>query len=206
VGLRPHDGYFDFYFFSDILDRMDIGHMDTNFLIQITNNLYRLTLFFPEKDPLRYKMREKANNILINSNNGNKYAVMNLLLEDLEVLDLFFEVAKEQDWVNVSDILVVQTGYLRLKRDLKEWRKLNGVHNVERGQFSPSEISERQKKILNFIKEQNGNNVQVHQVQQLFPQLSKRTLRRDFEQMLNKGLIKRVGEKNGISYQIISNS
>jgi hypothetical protein len=183
---------------------MDIGHTDSNFLIQTTNNLYRLTLFFPEKEPLRYKMREKASDILSNWNNRNKYDMVNLLLKDIEIMNLFFEVVKDQDWVNVSDILVVQTGYLRLKKELKEWKELNGVR-LEHGQtlLSKAEhISERQKRILEFIKKQNGNNVQVHQVQELFPQLSKRTLRRDFEQLLNQGLIKRTGEGNGISYQI----
>jgi len=41
--------------------------MDRNSLIQATNNLYRLTLFFPKKEPLRYKMREVANDILTHS-------------------------------------------------------------------------------------------------------------------------------------------
>jgi hypothetical protein len=189
--------------------------MDTKFLIQVTNNLYRLTLFFPDKEPLKYKMREKANDILANSNNSNKYAVINLLLEDLETLNLFFEVAKEQDWVNISDIDVVQTGYLNLKKELKKWKELNSLSEALNGirphlkqdsvSFSKTEfISERQQKILEFIKKKNGNRVQVHQVQELFPELTKRTLRRDFADMFNQGLIKRIGEKkNEFSYEIV---
>jgi replicative superfamily II helicase len=185
--------------------------MDTDFLIQTTNNLYRLTLFFPEKEPLRYKMREKASNILANGNNGNKYGMLNLLLEDLETLNLFLEVAKEQDWVNVSDVLVVQTGYFRLKKELKEWKELNGVRS-EWGQtplnagsdptkpIERKKISKRQKKILEFLEKQGKS--QVYQVQQLFPELTKRTIRRDFKQLFNQGLVQRIGEKNETTYQV----
>lgn len=40
--------------------------MEKKFLLQITNELYRLTLLFPKKEPLRYKMRELADDILAN--------------------------------------------------------------------------------------------------------------------------------------------
>ena len=33
-------------------------------LIQLTNVVYRLTLLFPKKEPLRYKIREVADDIL----------------------------------------------------------------------------------------------------------------------------------------------
>ncbi len=34
------------------------------------------------------------------------------------------------------------------------------------------------------------------------PDITKRTLRRDFEYMLSQGLIKRIGERNDTFYQI----
>jgi len=40
--------------------------MNKENLTQITNELYRLTLLFPKKEPLRYKMRELADDILAN--------------------------------------------------------------------------------------------------------------------------------------------
>jgi len=40
--------------------------MEKKFLLQFTNELYRLTLLFPKKEPLRYKMRELADDILAN--------------------------------------------------------------------------------------------------------------------------------------------
>ena len=40
--------------------------MEKKFLLQFTNELYRLTLLFPKKEPWRYKMRELADDILAN--------------------------------------------------------------------------------------------------------------------------------------------
>ena len=164
--------------------------MDKDFLIQATNDLYRLTLFFPKKEPLRYKMREKANDILANSNNSNKHITKDLLMNDLKTLNGFFEVVKTQQWVSISDILVVQTKYVSLMDELeKEKDFVNNGSNLE-----------RQKKILSFLEEKGR--VQIQEVKQIFPEVTKRTLRRDFEQMLNQGLIKRIGEKNNTSYEL----
>ena len=60
--------------------------------------------------------------------------------------------------------------------------------------------SPRQEKILEFLKE-NGQ-AQVWQIKQVLPEVTKRTLRRDFEHMLEQGLIERMGEKNDTFYQI----
>jgi len=40
--------------------------MDKNYFIKLTSKLYRLTLFFPENDPLREKMRKLGADILAN--------------------------------------------------------------------------------------------------------------------------------------------
>ena len=61
-------------------------------------------------------------------------------------------------------------------------------------------MSERQEKILVFLKEQGR--AQVWQVKQILPEVTKRTLRRDFENLLKKGIIERIGEKNNTFYQI----
>ena len=82
--------------------------MDKSYLIQLTVILYRLTLLFPKKEPLRYKSRELANDILeglipcLEKINGAekplKYSVKENFTEldsKLELLDCFFEIAKE---------------------------------------------------------------------------------------------------------------
>ena len=190
--------------------------MDVDSLIQLTANLYRLTLLFPKKEPLRYKMREKAVDILTKPNE-----------KDLEILDSFFEVALVQQWTSSSELLAVKTKYDNLKRELNSERKevqketLFSSEKKEKtesnsqlkpqlaeeketnsfiNQKSFNNINQRQEKIIEFLKE-NGR-AQVWQIKEIMPDITKRTLRRDFEYMLSQGLIKRIGERNDTFYQI----
>jgi Fic family protein len=182
------------FFSFDILEKRLYG-MDKSFLIQLTNNLYRLTLFFPKKEPLRYKMREVADDILAKPSEKN-----------LEILENFFEVAKSQNWVRISDLLAIQKEYANLREELKKAKpeKKKGNPNIEVQspyiEVRPPVMSERQEKILTFLKE-NGR-AQVWQVKQILPEVTKRTLRRDFEHLLKQGIIERIGEKNNTFYQI----
>ena len=184
-------------------------------LIELTNNLYRLTLLFPKKEPLRYKMRELADEILANSLRiaENSKTVENCsrpILEELEVLDSFFEVAKSQNWVKKEELLNLQQEYIKLKEDLEKSTIQNvEVQNVEVRppqipQLIPGpgkEINQRQEKILAFLRE-NGR-AQVWQAKQILPEVSKRTLRRDFEFLLKQGKIERIGERNETFYQLL---
>jgi len=204
--------------------------MDRDFLIQLTNNLYRLTLLFPKKEPLRYKMREIADDILAEclrlnlkqelKQDTNPKEYMDDSWVDLEVLDAFFEVAKEQNWVSLEEILKLQENYSKLKGELKtevEEDKSSSpplaaarVTDLEMTLTLPldksknecSSISERQEKILAFLKEQGR--AQVWQIKQVLPEVTKRTLRRDFENLLKKMLVERTGERNNTFYQIPS--
>lgn len=162
-------------------------------MIQLTNNLYRLTLLFPKKEPLRYRIREAATGFLAKPNE-----------QDLEVLDSFFEVAAAQNWVSPDNILAIQKEYANLRADL-------GLFEVESRPVQPTEVSsalpgrpaclpERQEKILEFLREQGR--AQVWQVKEVLPEVTKRTLRRDFDNLLRQGAVERIGERNNTFYQL----
>lgn len=185
--------------------------MDKDYFIQLTANLYRLTLLFPKKEPLRYKTRELADDILANLTlilRGSFHKSKNLILEtekDLEVLNSFFEITKNQNWVSSFDVLEVQKEYSKIGEEIE---KLSGPNLPANETSEPSEVrhrkveekNPRQEKILKILKEKGK--AQVWELKQIFPEVSKRTLRRDFEQMLNQDLIERIGEKNETFYQI----
>ena len=187
--------------------------MNKDFLIELTKNLYRLTLLFPKKEPLRYKIREVADDILADSPRmaENSKTVKNCsrpIWEELEVLDSFFEVAKTQNWVSPENLLAIQKEYANLIGELKKLKpegkreevKENSVVKTQPQQFSSQMMLERQEKILAFLREKGKT--QVWQVKQIFPEVSKRTLRRDFEFLLKQGKIDRIGERNATFYQI----
>ena len=192
--------------------------MDKEKLIKTTKNLYSLTLLFPKKEPLRYKMRELADNILdslisvLNTNSSVPQSLVSETEKDLEVLDSFFEVAKSQNWVSISEILNLQKDYSKVKEDFK---KFSGGKNISETEISKnflviskdnsravpeSQISLRQEKILDILKEKEK--LQVKDLKDVFPQVSKRTFRRDFERLMKNGLVIRIGEKNNTFYQL----
>jgi hypothetical protein len=220
-------------------------------IIELTNKVYKLTLLFPKKEPLRYKAREVADEILsnitgwevIHSSNPVKFFVVDkskkeeIIFEaekNLEILKSYFNVAKWQNWASYFDILKIEEGYDKIKRDFKKEikhleekeedlniKKLSQLQKTDRG-FPPVAVSAingigaghkkaeedilnaRQKKILSFLKEKGS--AQVWQIKEIFPQVSKRTLRRDFEQLLKKDIIKRIGEKNNTFYRLVEKS
>ncbi|MCP6718582.1 MAG: DeoR family transcriptional regulator [Patescibacteria group bacterium] len=215
--------------------------MDKNRVIEAINELYRLTLLFPKKEPLRFKMREIADEILANfvtyfnsSPNTQNPETVKSSHSLFEVLDSFFEVAKQQNWVKPIDVLNLQDEYRaieqEIKKEVKQAETINskepepqkqeleepGVIQMPALQVeavkipekiidveqSKAEVSERQKVILDILKQKEG--VQVWEVKDSFPDISKRTLRRDFRKLLEDGLVEREGERNTTFYKLKS--
>jgi len=182
--------------------------MDKEFLTKITNELYRLTLLFPKKEPLRYKMRELADEILAKflqiTHSPEKIEAGPLsFLGDLEILDGYFEVAKKQNWVKKSEILNLQKEYSKLKEFSGKPKIKNDNPIVIPPQLFQEPVfgaSSRQEKILAVLKEKGR--AQVWEIKQIFPQVSKRTLRRDFESLFKKGIVERIGERNDTFYRL----
>ncbi len=171
--------------------------MERNHLLQITQELYRLTLLFPKKEPLRFKMRDLADDILANC--LTLKVKQNPVLEELEILDGFLEVAKAQNWVSPDDVLKIQQEYTNLKEELKNQKAEDNPAPKETESGSLT-LASRQEMILAILKEKGK--VQVGETKKVFPQISKRTLRRDFRNLLKQGLIERLGEKNDTFYQL----
>lgn len=202
--------------------------MEKAHLLEMTNELYRLTLLFPKKEPLRYKMREVADEILANCLRWNLkqgsekifsgYKMdtatpkigINDLIGELEVLDGFFELVRAQNWVKSADLLTLQQKYQKLKEELKGNSTLNLTFKpkIEKKETEKIVAKEtigvgaeaRQKKILEILREKGR--AQVWEIKEIFPGISKRTLRRDFESLLKRGMVERIGERNNTFYRL----
>lgn len=79
-------------------------------------------------------------------------------------------------------------------------QKTVAIATVTEKKTAEEKVNPRQKTILDFLKE-NGR-AQVWQIKEIMPDISKRTLRRDFEYMLKQGIIKRIGQRNDTFYKI----
>jgi Fic family protein len=187
-------------------------------LVDLTRRVYRLTLLFPKKEPLRYKIREIADEILeklLLSLHGNPGKIPSReIIKNLEIFDSFLEIAKEQNWVSPKEIFEIQNEYQKLKTEIEkepETKTPNFIEvrpsrdlrqNSDLGQNKVS-LNDRQKKILEILKEKEK--IQVWQIKEIFPQVSKRTLRRDFQNLYKKGIIERIGERTNTFYKLKEN-
>ncbi len=201
--------------------------MDKRYFIELTNRLYRLTLLFPTKEALRHKIRGIADEILADlviilegEPKEKREAAFNVE-RNIEILDALFELAKKQDWVLKSEISEVQDEYLVIKREVEDFNNITRreireeeektlpakitfpeVEEKERKMLpKKEELNKRQEKILQIISEKGK--VQVKDIQEILPKVTKRTLRRDLSILMEVSLIKRLGKGNGTYYVVI---
>jgi DNA-binding transcriptional ArsR family regulator len=191
--------------------------MDKRNLINMTLALYRVTEFFPRGETLKWVLRDKANEvlagaILIFSKNPvkliaeEKNEISKEVLKNLEIIDGYFEIAREQNWVDKKNFFVLGKEYNILRKELEnvkiEDKKGEIGTKKERLSYSKDrEISnERAKKILEILRDKEK--AQVWEFKNIFPEVTKRTLRRDFEYLLSQGLVERIGEGKYTFYKI----
>lgn len=157
------------------------------------------------------------------------------LLEDIEILLNFLKLGRLQGWLSDANFLIISNEYekigkevlktipqqklfgaLSLKTEKKDEAQKQTAENVlplllkeeekpkEKEDFSEELISLRQKKILKFLAE--NKKAQVMNLQAVLGNITKRTIRRDLDDLLEKRRVVRVGRFNQIFYQISENS
>jgi len=188
--------------------------MDKDFLIDTTKQIYRVTLLFPKKEPLRYNTRETANNVFNNyilkrklfEEGKQKERYQKVLFEVQKDLDVLFgqlEVAKYQNWVSHFEILELQEKYQKIDLEIKkEIKELVFEKNNVKKEEKPEKIDPRKEKILETLK--SKEKAQVRDIVEVLPKVSKRTIRRDFNDLMEKGIIRRIGTGNETFYSLNS--
>jgi hypothetical protein len=100
--------------------------MDKLYFVDLTSKLYRLTFFFPQKEPLRDKIRETGDEILadvvviLEGEIEEKKKAAFKVEKNIKILDVLLELAKLQNWIEEDKIGVVQNNYLEIKREVEE--------------------------------------------------------------------------------------
>lgn len=210
--------------------------MDKQYLAQLARAVYRVTELFPRNEPLRYKTREMADEILHdfvlfqNLEAQKRNQAKNQIFSKIEILsEYYFDLAKEQNWVNPRNFLILKREYDKIKTEMVgapssaqiepklEQREVEPL-KVEPvlaptpqpapapiplpkvSEPEPDKLSERHKEILKIIKQKQE--AQVGEIRESFPELSKRTLRRDLEYLLKQGYVERFGQWNQVSYRV----
>jgi DNA-binding transcriptional ArsR family regulator len=197
--------------------------MDREYLIKLTVAVYKVTALFPEKEPLRYQIREKANQILVellSTNPEINQPQQNQILRGIEALKIYFEIAKRQEWVNEKNLEILNKEYEIIAHQIKEifkkqakkpqespfsrkedQKKLqqNFPQTATKAKLSPEKRREKILKLLDYKKK-----ITLSELRKMFFQVSQRTLRRDMEYLIRKGIVsrKRKGQKD-VLYQLI---
>ncbi|MDO8529983.1 MAG: DeoR family transcriptional regulator [bacterium] len=147
-------------------------------------------------------------------------------LEDIRVLKNYFRVAKEQGWINALNFLIITSEYDNLIEGIgkikggavlpETQKKLSIVapiitplpaQEIQKREETKKEpvsllkdYSERQKKILKILK--GREKTQVSDIIKQLPDVTKRTIRRDLDDLLKRGEVVRVGEWNQVYYKM----
>lgn len=168
--------------------------MDRDYLIKLCLAVYKVTDIFPKEEPLKFLIREKANQILADLLSRNK---LKKIEENIKILMGYFEIAEKQNWVDELNFLVLRREYAKIKGEKERLKS-------KKGSVAPigkqSNLSERCGKILEILRQKER--AQVWEFKKIFPEVTKRTLRRDFEFLLKQGLVERAGEDNNIYYKM----
>lgn len=166
-------------------------------IIKLTVVLYKVSDLFPEKEPLKVLIRKKADEVLagliLNDKDINK---------DIEVMKAYIELSSNFTWVKKEYLEVLKREYSLIGEGLRKPAFVPPVVGTTAGEGSRREVNlnPRHKKIVEILKK--GKLIQVKDLKNIFPDISKRTLRRDFEYLLEKGLVDRVGDNNNTEYML----
>lgn len=215
------EGFLTFEFFSVKLD--DI--MEDKY-IKITNAVYKLLDFFPESDPLKNRAKDKALQIMESmvllagwQNNAQgwtsvqKEKIVSGLLEDIEILKTYLKLGNAQGWIDNINFLIVCQEYDNIKTKIVKALCLTAENHIidippktgeneKQTKIKEIKLSERQKKIIKILEEKGK--AQVSDFKTVLTDVTKRTIRRDLDELLEAGKITRIGEWNQVFYKITS--
>ncbi len=191
--------------------------MDKEHFQKLTLAVYRVTEFFPEKEPLRFQIRELAGRILANLVLANPHpeniANKGDLIKDIDVLCNYFDLADVQNWVDPRNFVVLKDEYGKVQRLAEEISILDGfnqqVPSAELASCDPNQLSlpeipdsnhnaSRQDKILEEIN--RSGMVKIGDLIKLFPGVNRRTVLRDIDKICQTGAAVRNGNGRGAHY------
>ena len=197
--------------------------MNQDFFINLTFTLHKVLELFPAEKQEKARIAELANKtladlVLISEKNPvtsqQKREIVPRCLRKIELVQICLREAQDENWINPDNFLVLRKEYRKVERFLEDL-DLQLQENVlprsgesERGKGMKQQqetqkkqgLSDRQKKIMEILKQKEQ--AQVREFQKVLPDVTKRTLRRDLDDLLHSNLIERKGEWNMVFYKI----
>ncbi|MEK7509980.1 MAG: DeoR family transcriptional regulator [Patescibacteria group bacterium] len=209
--------------------------MNRDFFIRLTFAIHRIADAFQGQLKQEMKNSANiilADLILLSEKEGvlreRKRGFVTQILRELQTLEMCFRRAKREGLVDPTNFSMLQAEYGKIKDLLEVVAEIEGqpIEAKKEEAFEEREevaketkeakeeeeekivkeelrLSERQEKILEFLRAKRK--VQVWELQKVLPQVTKRTLRRDLDDLLQMDFIQRKGEWNAVFYELKEN-
>ncbi|MEK7658460.1 MAG: DeoR family transcriptional regulator [Patescibacteria group bacterium] len=153
---------------------------------------------------------------------GNREKIKFQIIEDIDILLNCLKLAKLQGWISNINFLIIFNEYEKIRKEIKpkgnpifssiefsnlprmglsEKKVKDPAPNIIKPKKEVSFISERQKKIIKVLEERGR--AQVMDFKTVLGDITKRTIRRDLDELLKMGKITREGEFNQVFYKIL---
>lgn len=185
--------------------------MNREFYIRVVFATYRVLDILPAEEFLKVPIKDLVNDILADlmfasSSDQNlvrqRGAVSSRVLKNLDTLYDYFTRVQTRHWIDDKNFLILVREYSKIKELLEELLEEELPQRIEEQPAVKEEVvlSERQKKIVELLSQKAK--AQVWELQKVLPQVTKRTLRRDLDDLLQKKFIERQGEWNSVFYQL----
>lgn len=179
--------------------------MQENFL-KLTSTAYKIIEFFPESDPLKNRTKDKILAVMesftiflgANSAYSEKERIKMQISEDIDILLGYFWLAKCQGLVSDVNYLILSNEYKKIRRETED--RADFAKTVKVVIKNNERVNPRQGKIIDFLN--NNEKAQVMDLQKVLGNVTKRTIRRDLDELLKTGRVVRMGEFNGVFYRI----
>ncbi len=184
--------------------------MDSERIIKFVLAIYKITEKFPKDEPLKLILKKNSCNLLEdyflyffqkNDNNLN-----NLIKGKILAFYNLFLIAEKQNWVDKRNFEILKKELLKIKDSLNivsPYKNPVNKKNLKEPLLKKDDSTQREErcqKILQILEEKES--IKPADLQIIFPNITKRTIRRDLRYLYETKKIIRVGEKNNIVYKL----
>lgn len=196
--------------------------MEKDSIINLTKALYKVTSLFPEEETLINSIRKRGNLILsflIIINNKN------LILEEEElktfsikckrnvkILLSYFEIAESQNWIDPKNFEILKSQYSLILKELKNIKIVEkkavdkSEKKIEETKKETNEskfvLSEVQEKVITVL--QGNGKMRPCDLNQFFLGINPRSIRRELQDLKNRGIVVSNGSGRKTFYEMNS--
>jgi len=168
--------------------------MQREFFLKLAHATYRVADVLPESEEIGSNIKDTATSIVAHLLLPEKERDGLYVVKEVQQLQVYFNTAKSKQWVNPENFLILEREYDKIIRLSEQYQQISVSVPP-----TPS-LSERQKKIIEILR--SKEKTQVWELQKVLPEVTKRTLRRDLDDLLQLNLVERQGEWNEVFYRL----